>query len=65
MFMEVILDELTPFEFFSHGGIVKLTVSDELSKECSVKKKYTFFEYKTYMRFCYIYCVKLWTSVDI
>ena len=51
MSMEVILDELTPFEFFSHGGIVKLTVSDELSKECSVKKKYTFFEYKTYMRF--------------
>ena len=42
--MEVILDELTPFEFFSHGGIVKLTVSDELSKECNVKKKYTFFE---------------------
>lgn len=49
--MEVILDELTPFEFFSHGGIVKLTVSDELLKECNVKKKYTFFEYKTYIRF--------------
>ena len=49
--MEVILDELTPFEFFSHGGIVKLTVSDELSKECNVKKKYTFFEYKAYIRF--------------
>ena len=51
MSMEVILDELTPFEFFSHGGIVKLTVSDELSKECNVKKKYTFFEYKAYIRF--------------
>ena len=51
MSMEVILDELTPFEFFSHGGIVKLTVSDELSKECNVKKKYTFFEYKEYIRF--------------
>ena len=51
MSMEVILDELTPFEFFSHGGIVKLTVSDELSKECNVKKKYTFFEYKVYTRF--------------
>lgn len=51
MSMEVILDELTPFEFFSHGGIVKLTVSDELSKECNVKKKYTFFEYKAYTRF--------------
>lgn len=51
MSMEVILDELTPFEFFSHGGIVKITVSDELSKECNVKKKYTFFEYKAYIRF--------------
>jgi len=49
--MEVILDELTPLEFFNHGGIVKLTVSDELVKECNVKKKYTFFDYKTYIRF--------------
>ena len=49
--MEVILDELTPLEFFSHGGIVKLTVSDDLAKECNVKKKYTFFEYKPYIRF--------------
>lgn len=49
--MEVILDELTPLEFFNHGGIVKLTVNDELVKECDVKKKYTFFDYKTYVRF--------------
>jgi len=49
--MEVILDELTPLEFFNHGGIVKLTVSDELVKECNVKKKYTFFDYKSYIRF--------------
>ena len=49
--MEVILDELTPLEFFSHGGIVKLTVSDDLVKECNVKKKYTFFDYKTYVTF--------------
>ena len=49
--MEVILDELTPLEFFNHGGIVKLTVNDELVKECNIKKKYTFFDYKTYVRF--------------
>ena len=49
--MEVILDELTPVEFFNHGGIVKVTVSDELMKECNVKKKYTFFDYKAYVRF--------------
>lgn len=49
--MEVILDELTPVEFFSHGGIVKVTVDDDLAKECGLKKKYTFFEYKTYIRF--------------
>ena len=49
--MVVILDELTPLEFFAHGGIVKITVSDDLVKECNVKKKYTFFEYKAYIRF--------------
>lgn len=49
--MEVILDELTPLEFFSHGGIVKLTVDDDLAKDCNVKKKYTFFDYKSYVRF--------------
>ena len=37
--MVVILDELTPLEFFTHGGIVKITVSDGLVKECNVKKK--------------------------
>lgn len=49
--MEVILDELTPLEFFRHGGIVKVTVSDELMKEYNIKKKYTFFDYKAYTRF--------------
>ena len=49
--MEVILDELTPLEFFKHGGIVKITVSEDLMKTCNVKKKYTFFEYKAYVRF--------------
>ena len=50
--MEVILDELTPVEFFNHGGIVKVTVKDDvLIKECNLKKKYTFFEYKSYIRF--------------
>ena len=49
--MEVILDELTPVEFFGHGGIVKVTVNDDLAKECNVKKKSTFFDYKSYIRF--------------
>lgn len=49
--MEVILDELTPLEFFNHGGIVKVTIDDVLVKECNVKKKYTFFDYKAYSRF--------------
>lgn len=50
--MEVILDELTPLEFFNHGGIVKLIVKDEdLISEYGLKKKYTFFEYKTYIKF--------------
>lgn len=50
--MEVILDELTPVEFFGHGGIVKVTIKDdELVKECNVKKKSTFFDYKNYIRF--------------
>jgi hypothetical protein len=30
---------------------VKITVNDDLVKECNVKKKYTFFEYKAYIRF--------------
>lgn len=50
--MEVILDELTPLEFFNHGGIVKITINDEdFIKEYKLKKKYTFFEYKPYVRF--------------
>lgn len=50
--MEVILDELSPVEFFNHGGIVKITImDDELIKVCNVKKKSTFFDYKPYVRF--------------
>ena len=50
--MEVILDELSPLEFFNHGGIVKVSIKDEdLIKECNLKKKYTFFEYKSYIKF--------------
>lgn len=49
--MEVILDELTPLEFFAHGGIVKITVCDDLANECDLKKKYTFFDYRNYSRF--------------
>lgn len=50
--MEVILDELTPVEFFDHGGIVKLTVNnDEFVNEYGIKSKYTFFDNKSYSRF--------------
>ena len=50
--MEVILDELMPIEFFAHGGIVKIAISDEaFIKEFGLKKKYTFFDYKSYIRF--------------
>ena len=49
--MEVILDELTPAEFFNHGGIVKLTIDEHLAEEFNMKKKFTFFDYKTYVRF--------------
>ena len=50
--MEIILDELYPVEFFNHGGVVKLTVvNDEIINDYKVKKKYVFFDYKSYSRF--------------
>ena len=50
--MEIILDELYPVEFFNHGGIVKLAVvNDEIINDYKVKKKYVFFDYKSYSRF--------------
>lgn len=49
--MVVILDELSPLEFFKYGGIVKINVNKKLSEECKLKNKYTFFEYKNYVRF--------------
>lgn len=49
--MIVILDELTPIEFFKHGGIVKIDVDDEIVKLCNVKKKQTIFDYVKYVRF--------------
>lgn len=50
--MEIILDNLYPEEFFNHGGVVKLTVTDDtLIKDYNLKKKYTFSEYKPYNKF--------------
>ena len=49
--MVVILDELTPLEFFNHGGIVKLETDEEFQKVYKLKKKYTFFNYKDFIRF--------------
>lgn len=63
--MEVILDELTPIEFFTHGGIVKIEISEPLVSECSTKKKYTFFDYKEYTRFFRnLYMIYLHTHPD-
>lgn len=49
--MDVILDELTTSEFFAHGGVVKMKISDEISSVCEVKQKMVFFDYTTYTRF--------------
>ena len=49
--MIVILDELTPHEFFNQGGIVKIEVREDLVKEYDVKKKITVFKYLEYVRF--------------
>lgn len=50
--MEVILDELTPKEFFNHGGVVKIKIiGDNLKSILDCKKKYTFFEYSKYVKF--------------
>lgn len=50
--MEVILDELKPLEFFSHGGVSIITViDDKFIKEYGIKKKNIFYDYKKYVRF--------------
>ena len=49
--MTVILDELTPVEFFKYGGVVKIEVNDDFADECCVKKKQTIFDYIKYIRF--------------
>lgn len=49
--MNVILDELTPKEFFEHGGVVKINVCDVNLLNIVKKSKFTFFEYKSYIRF--------------
>ena len=50
--MEVILDEMTPIEFFNHGGVVKIKVIDDrITNILNSKKKYVFFEYSKYVKF--------------
>lgn len=50
--MKVILDELTPKEFFSNGGVVKIQLeSDVLKNMYGKRSKFLFYEYKTYIRF--------------
>ena len=47
--MKIILDELTPKEFFSNGGIVKIQIDPNLFKQ--KKNKFLFYEYRGYIRF--------------
>ena len=50
--MKIILDELTPKEFFSNGGVVKIHLeSDVLKKMYNNRSKFLFYEYKSYIRF--------------
>lgn len=50
--MEVILDELTPKEFFNHGGVVKIKImGNTLKSFLDGKKKYVFFDYSKYVKF--------------
>lgn len=50
--MEIILDELSPKEFFSNGGVVKIRLSSDILKKMFKKKdKFLFYEYKAYIRF--------------
>lgn len=50
--MEIILDCLSPKEFFSNGGVVKIRLeSDVLKKMFKKRDKFLFYEYKAYIRF--------------
>lgn len=50
--MKIILDELSPREFFSNGGVVKITIESSFIKELYRKRtKFLFYEYKAYIRF--------------
>lgn len=50
--MKIILDELTPKEFFSNGGVVKIRLDSDFLKSLYGKKnKFFFYDYKSYIRF--------------
>jgi hypothetical protein len=61
--MKIILDELTPKEFFSNGGVVKIHLeSDVLKKMYNNRNKFLFYEYKSYIRFMRELYLKYMTS---
>lgn len=61
--MKIILDELTPKEFFSNGGVVKIHLeSDVLKKMYNNRSKFLFYEYKSYIRFMRELYLKYMTS---
>lgn len=50
--MKIILDELSPREFFSNGGVVKIRIESDFIKELYGKKtRFLFYDYKSYIRF--------------
>lgn len=51
--MKIIIDELTPREFFSNGGVVKIKIESSLKElyEKEKKTRFFFYDYKSYIRF--------------
>lgn len=51
--MKVILDELTPKEFFSNGGVIEIVFKSNILKSFYEKNrsKFVFYDYKKYIRF--------------
>lgn len=65
--MEVILDELTPKEFFSNGGVVKIKIVLESLKKEYKRTKFLFYEYGEYLRFLrevHLKCLNIYHSLE-
>lgn len=49
--MKIILDELTPRDFFSNGGVVRIELKTDELKKFHKRSKFFFYEYRSYIRF--------------